>query len=250
MRTGQARGVSRGGSGNKLELKDDDARALREAADAQRLLNEVLHGAKPKHQHESTSKPLHKLPKAVALGSGEGVALASGEGVALGSVAGGAALGSGDGSEHRRDFLECSSLLAQERVARRAAEEHEERWRDEALSLRAERADLERRLHWSLERLESNAEHEQRCFAMYEAGRKQLSKALKQRDKALQTAREAQAAQAEPATCVICLESEREAVLIHGQTAHACACMACAKRLQRCPICRLPVDMVVRSFSA
>ena len=47
--------------------------------------------------------------------------------------------------------------------------------------------------------------------------------------------------------CVICLEAPRECVLI--ECGHACACEQCAATLAFCPLCRAPIDRVIRMFS-
>jgi len=48
--------------------------------------------------------------------------------------------------------------------------------------------------------------------------------------------------------CVVCLEMPRSATFVHGDSGHYCCCMQCAKRLSVCPICRMPVDMLIRQF--
>lgn len=52
--------------------------------------------------------------------------------------------------------------------------------------------------------------------------------------------------------CVVCMETERTATLVHGDTGHTCCCLACAKDLQQreqpCPMCRNPIEAVIRTF--
>lgn len=52
-------------------------------------------------------------------------------------------------------------------------------------------------------------------------------------------------------SCVICLEASRNASLIHGETAHLCCCLDCAKVLKGkpCPMCRETVETVLKTFS-
>jgi hypothetical protein len=51
--------------------------------------------------------------------------------------------------------------------------------------------------------------------------------------------------------CLICLTDERNATIIHG---HICCCLRCARILKqkgdRCPVCRLPIAMVIQHFFA
>ena len=57
----------------------------------------------------------------------------------------------------------------------------------------------------------------------------------------------------EDSSCIVCMERPRNATIVHGETAHACCCIECAKQLQAagqpCPMCRLPIDVVARQFS-
>jgi hypothetical protein len=54
--------------------------------------------------------------------------------------------------------------------------------------------------------------------------------------------------------CLICLTDERNATIIHGETGHICCCLRCARILKqkgdRCPVCRLPIAMVIQHFFA
>ncbi|CAN0393931.1 unnamed protein product [Lampetra planeri] len=53
-------------------------------------------------------------------------------------------------------------------------------------------------------------------------------------------------------TCVICRVRRRDATIVHGGTGHLVSCFACAQRLhgQRrpCPVCRGPIQLVIRTF--
>ena len=57
----------------------------------------------------------------------------------------------------------------------------------------------------------------------------------------------------EDQACVICWEKPRNATIVHGDSGHGCCCLECAKQLkarsQPCPICRKPIDLVIRQFS-
>jgi hypothetical protein len=57
----------------------------------------------------------------------------------------------------------------------------------------------------------------------------------------------------EDRTCVVCLTAPRDAGLVHGGTVHICCCRDCAEMLQKrgqgCPMCRAPIDVVLRAFS-
>ena len=55
--------------------------------------------------------------------------------------------------------------------------------------------------------------------------------------------------------CVVCLEKTATITLIHGLTGHTCVCNSCAETLVKaqtraplCPICREPVEQLVRVF--
>ena len=54
--------------------------------------------------------------------------------------------------------------------------------------------------------------------------------------------------------CIICLVGPKNATLIHGDTGHCCCCWTCAQVLKRrqdpCPICRAPIDHVIKQFNA
>ena len=57
-----------------------------------------------------------------------------------------------------------------------------------------------------------------------------------------------------PNRCLICLCDERTATIVHGETGHIAACLTCARILKArgdgCPVCRLPVDLVIQHFWA
>lgn len=54
--------------------------------------------------------------------------------------------------------------------------------------------------------------------------------------------------------CCICMVSQRDASMVHGDTAHICCCLECARTLvakgNPCPICNEPIDTVLRNFFA
>jgi len=54
--------------------------------------------------------------------------------------------------------------------------------------------------------------------------------------------------------CLICLSDERTATIVHGDTGHIACCLTCARILKArgdsCPVCRLPIDLVIQHFWA
>ena len=56
------------------------------------------------------------------------------------------------------------------------------------------------------------------------------------------------------AVCIICMTNPKDATIIHGDSGHICCCISCAKDLYRlkhhCPICRQPIDAVIRQFAS
>ncbi|KAL3769005.1 hypothetical protein ACHAW5_007831 [Stephanodiscus triporus] len=54
--------------------------------------------------------------------------------------------------------------------------------------------------------------------------------------------------------CLICLSDERTSTIVHGETGHIACCLACARILKArgdsCPVCRLPIDLVIQHFWA
>jgi len=58
----------------------------------------------------------------------------------------------------------------------------------------------------------------------------------------------------ETLTCVICMERPTDATLVHGNSAHVCCCLPCATSLksmdQSCPMCRKPIEAVLRLYFA
>ncbi len=54
--------------------------------------------------------------------------------------------------------------------------------------------------------------------------------------------------------CLICLTEERNATIVHGETGHIACCLTCARLLKgrgdKCPVCRLPIDMIIQQFWA
>ncbi|KAI8791381.1 E3 ubiquitin-protein ligase Mdm2-like isoform X1 [Biomphalaria glabrata] len=53
--------------------------------------------------------------------------------------------------------------------------------------------------------------------------------------------------------CVICYSRRKTASLVHGKTGHQACCYKCAKKLKKqrrpCPICRKPIQKVIRNFN-
>lgn len=60
------------------------------------------------------------------------------------------------------------------------------------------------------------------------------------------------ATQGEDISCVICLDSVRNACFVHGDTGHIACCYECGVGMmaarQGCPICRAPIDKVIKTF--
>ena len=56
------------------------------------------------------------------------------------------------------------------------------------------------------------------------------------------------------AKCLICLCEDRTATLVHGETGHIACCLVCARILKAkkdpCPVCRMPIDLVIQHFWA
>ena len=54
--------------------------------------------------------------------------------------------------------------------------------------------------------------------------------------------------------CLICLTENRNATLVHGETGHVACCLICARILKArgdsCPVCRLPIQLVIQHFWA
>ncbi len=55
-------------------------------------------------------------------------------------------------------------------------------------------------------------------------------------------------------TCLICNERVRNAGLLHGDTVHTVTCIECADSLMKsenktCPMCRQPIEKVVKTFN-
>jgi hypothetical protein len=58
----------------------------------------------------------------------------------------------------------------------------------------------------------------------------------------------------QPEPCLICLTEERNATIVHGETGHIACCLTCARILKargdKCPVCRLPIDLIIQQFWA
>ena len=52
--------------------------------------------------------------------------------------------------------------------------------------------------------------------------------------------------------CLCCMENPRDATLVHGGTGHIVCCLPCARILQaqgqKCPVCRLEIDLVIKHY--
>lgn len=52
--------------------------------------------------------------------------------------------------------------------------------------------------------------------------------------------------------CMICLSKPKSASLVHGSSGHQVCCFPCGKRLKRrgkvCPVCRRPIQKVIKNF--
>lgn len=56
----------------------------------------------------------------------------------------------------------------------------------------------------------------------------------------------------EQGSCMVCLTRPKNAILVHGRTGHQMCCYPCGKKLWEtdkvCPICRRPINKVIRNF--
>lgn len=54
--------------------------------------------------------------------------------------------------------------------------------------------------------------------------------------------------------CIVCMDKEKNGIIIHGDTSHQACCYECAKKLftqnKECPICRAHIQLVVKNFKA
>ena len=48
--------------------------------------------------------------------------------------------------------------------------------------------------------------------------------------------------------CVICMDNPNNATFVHGDSGHTICCMDCAKNLEKCPLCRKPIEKVIKNF--
>ena len=82
----------------------------------------------------------------------------------------------------------------------------------------------------------------------------QLQAQLDAQLQAAEAAEQQRAAEAEERLCVICMTLEKNATIVHGESGHVCCCYGCAKMLrargETCPICREPIDQVIRQFAS
>ncbi len=58
----------------------------------------------------------------------------------------------------------------------------------------------------------------------------------------------------EVSKCVVCLTSDRNATIVHGETGHVVCCLVCARILKargdKCPVCRDEIEKVIQHFYA
>jgi len=60
----------------------------------------------------------------------------------------------------------------------------------------------------------------------------------------------------EETECVICFAAPKDTMLLHADqgAGHTCVCFGCAQQLKEshssCPICRSPIDAVIRNYIA
>ncbi|XP_065665938.1 uncharacterized protein LOC100205294 isoform X2 [Hydra vulgaris] len=54
--------------------------------------------------------------------------------------------------------------------------------------------------------------------------------------------------------CIVCYGRPKNATIVHGSTGHVCCCLSCAYKLERrgdsCPICRAPIDRVIKHYTS
>lgn len=78
--------------------------------------------------------------------------------------------------------------------------------------------------------------------------------ASSQRRSTMSSSRSLQPTPSKDVYCVICLTEERNATIVHGATGHVACCLTCARILRargdKCPVCRLKIDLVIQHFWA
>jgi hypothetical protein len=109
-------------------------------------------------------------------------------------------------------------------------------------------------------RAEAKAQHMRELderFEMLQLARATSHSSLAHLDSSTSLASMASGATEEPPdelTCVICMENPTDATLVHGSSAHVCCCLGCAQNLKRldqsCPMCRKPIEAVLRLYFA
>ncbi len=48
--------------------------------------------------------------------------------------------------------------------------------------------------------------------------------------------------------CCVCLDRMVDVGLLHGDSVHSVVCGGCARTLRDCPVCRRPIDKIVKVF--
>ena len=63
---------------------------------------------------------------------------------------------------------------------------------------------------------------------------------------------DARSGKEEGKTCAVCMDAPRDAAILHQGSVHICCCMRCARTIHEsggeCPICRVPIESVLRAF--
>lgn len=56
----------------------------------------------------------------------------------------------------------------------------------------------------------------------------------------------------EDKTCIVCMDAPIDAAVLHSGSVHVCCCMDCAQTIYKsygeCPMCRVPIESVLRVF--
>ena len=90
-----------------------------------------------------------------------------------------------------------------------------------------------------------------------ESGRKmkemeEISKEAKQEQTPKEESKQEKEVANQSFECVLCMNKTVNCTFVHGETGHVCCCLECANAVKKknnlCPICRLPIDSIVRLF--
>lgn len=55
-------------------------------------------------------------------------------------------------------------------------------------------------------------------------------------------------AESEEEACVVCVTNKRSCSVVHGNDAHFIMCMACAYKVDDCPLCRKTIVMRIKTY--